>query len=318
MRIMPNTRIKAAALTLAVTATVSASACSASHDDSARDKSTHLAVQAMALPDAKARAAWPKAQVERGLAKGMRLPLQDYMMAAPDVVDVENARDLVKQQCMQGLGFSFTPEPSSLTAASPYDAMNMKRRYGISDRTEAARLGFAAPQDGEDDTQAEDAELARQDEESSVSGWDTAMNDSCIPEANDKVGVLFETDLSGDLASQSYEATSSRSAVKAALTSWSSCMKKHGYQVKSLDDAEGRFATPKLRDLKPAKDEVTMATIDVDCKQTADLVPAWHQTESAYQKTQIASHLKELQAEKAHNQKLVQKAHAVLAAAATP
>ncbi|MEV6762869.1 hypothetical protein AB0N16_20040 [Streptomyces sp. NPDC051105] len=316
---MPTTRMRAATLTIAAAATaaVFTSACSASHDDSTGGKSRQLVAQAMVLPDAKVRATWPKAQVDRGLAKGMRLPLQDYMMASSDVVDVENARDLVKQQCMQHLGLSFTPEPSGLNPASAYDAMNMKRRYGISDRTEAARLGFAAPQDPEDDTQSEDAELAKEDAESSVSGWDTAMNDTCIPEANNKVGVLFETDLSGDLASQSYEATSTRPAVKAALTSWSSCMKKHGYQVKSIDDAEGRFATPKLHGLKPARDEFAMATVDVDCKQAADLVPAWYQAESAYQKKQITSHLKELQAERAHNQRLVQKAHAVLAAAAT-
>ncbi|MFD8218339.1 hypothetical protein ACFV2U_32685 [Streptomyces sp. NPDC059697] len=270
----------------------------------------------MPLPDAKIRATWPKAQVEQGLAKGMRLPLQDYMLGYADVVDVENARDLVKQECMRRLSFQFSPEPSGLHPGTAYDAMNMKRRYGITDRTEATMHGFAPAQAGADDdgTAAEDAELAREDGESSDLGWDKTMNDTCIPEANAKVGVLFETDLAGDLASQSYSATDKQAPVRNAVAAWSSCMAGHGHRVKTLDDAEGQFATPKLPALKPGKAEVSMATDDVDCKQTSNLVGTWYRAESAYQHKQIASHKKELEAEKARNRKLIVQTRAVLAA----
>ncbi|MHB9858381.1 hypothetical protein [Streptomyces sp. YIM S03343] len=315
---MSKTGARAAALTLAAAtaATVFTSACGAPHDTSGSAKDRQLAAQAMPLPDAKVRAAWPKAQVEQGLAKGMRLPLQDYMLGYADVVDVENARDLVKQQCMQRLNFQFTPEMSGLHPAAAYDAMNMKRRYGITDRSEAASHGFAPSQAGteDDSTAAENAELAREDDESSVPGWDEAMNGTCIPEANAKVGVLYQTDLAGDLASQSYGATGKQTPVRNAVAAWSSCMAGHGRRVKTLGEAEDQFATPKLHGLKPGRAEVSMATDDVDCKQTSNLVGAWYKAESAYQHQQIASHKHELEAEKARNKKLIGQAQAVLAA----
>ncbi|WP_326844474.1 hypothetical protein OHB33_40645 (plasmid) [Streptomyces sp. NBC_01558] len=314
---MPTTRAQTAALTLAgvVAATVFTSSCGASHNDSGSDKGRQVATQAMPLPDAKIRSTWPKAEVEQGLAKGMRLPLEDYMLAYADVVDVENARDVVRQQCMQRLNFKFTPEPSGLRPASAYDSMNMKRRYGITDRTEAAAHGFALPQAGtEDDTASEDAELAREDSESSVPGWDQAMNETCIPEANAKVGILYETDLAGDLASASYDATAKQTSVKNAVATWSSCMAGDGHQVKSLDDTEGRFAKPQLSGLKPGRAEVSMATDDIDCKQTSRLVSTWYTAETAYQLKQIASHKHELTAERNRNKKLIEKTRAVLTA----
>jgi hypothetical protein len=319
---MSKTRVQAAALALAaaMAATVFTSACGAPHHTSGSvsgtGKGRQLVAQAMPLPDAKTRATWPRARVEQGLAKGMRLPLQDYMLGFADVVDVENARDVVKQECMQRLSFQFAPEPSGLHPSVAYDAMNMKRRYGITDRTEAAAHGFTPPQavtDG-DDTAAEDAELAREDAESAVSGWDEAMDRTCIPEANAKVGILYETDVAGDLASQSYDATAKQTPVRKAVAGWSSCMAGDGHRVKSLDDAEGRFAVPKEPGLKPNKAEVSLATDDVDCKQTSGLVGAWYQAETTYQHQQIASHKHELETEKAHNAKLIQHARAVLAA----
>jgi hypothetical protein len=315
---MSTPRVRAAAFVFAAVtaATVSVSSCGAPHHVSGSEKGRHVVAQAMPLPDAEVRATWPKRQVERGLAKGMRLPLQDYMLGYADVVDVENARDLVKQECMRRLSFQFAPEPSGLHPGPAYDAMNMKRRYGITDRTEATMYGFAPAQAGTDDdsTSAEDAELAREDSESSVPGWDKAMNDTCIPEANAKVGVLFETDLAGDLASQSYGATIKQTPVRNAIATWSSCMAGNGHRVKTLDDAEGRFATPKLPGLKPGKAEVSMATDDVDCKQTSNLVGTWYRAETAYQHKQIASHRGELEAERARNRRLIERTRAVLSA----
>ncbi|MFJ6899987.1 hypothetical protein [Streptomyces hokutonensis] len=319
---MSKTRVQAAALALAaaMAATVFTSACGAPHTTphaaSGSGTGRQLVAQAMPLPDARIRATWPQSRVEQGLAKGMRLPLQDYMLGYADVVDVENARDVVKQECMQRLSFRFAPEPSGLQPSVAYDAMNMKRRYGITDRAEAAAHGFTPPQavTADDDTAAEDLELAREDAESAVSGWDEAMNQTCVPEANAKVGVLYETDVAGDLASQSYDATAKQTPVRNAVAGWSSCMVRDGHRVTSLDDAEGRFAAPKKPGMKPGRAEVSLATDDVDCKQTSNLVGTWYQAETAYQHRQITSHKHELEAEKAHNTKLLERARAVLAA----
>ncbi|MGI5375842.1 hypothetical protein ACQEV2_16625 [Streptomyces sp. CA-251387] len=303
------------AAALAFTAACGAEPADESADVGSRSKTT---VQGMQLPDAKVRATWPQQEVASGLAKGMRLPLEDYMLGYPDIVDVENAKDVVKSACMERLGFSYTPKPMGLEPAVSYNEMNMERRYGITDPAKAARLGFAVEQDmqSSDDEAAEEAELARQDKESSVQGWDEAMNETCIPEANEKVGVLFLTDIAGDLAGESLEATRDKPAVKTAFTAWSSCMADRGHQVKAPTDAEARFATPKTPGLKPSADEVELATDTVDCKKASNLVGAWHQAETAYQEEQVREHAKELTAEKAGNAAMVEKARAVLADAA--
>ncbi|MFD3628462.1 hypothetical protein [Streptomyces sp. NPDC058698] len=304
-------------LTVTTAALVFAAGCGTQPEDGTADAGSRKkpTVQGMPLPDAKVRATWPKQEVASGLAKGMRLPLEGYMLGYPDIVDVENARDVVKSACMERLGFSFTPKPMGLDPAVSYNEMNMERRYGITDPVKAARLGFAVEQDvrSSEGEAAEEAELARQDKESSVEGWDQAMNETCIPEANEQVGVLFLTDVAGDLAGESLETTRDKPMVKDALTNWSSCMADHGHQAKSLDDAEAKFATPRTPGLKPSADEVELATDTVDCKQTAGLVRTWHEAETAYQEEQIRGHGKELTAEKNRNTETVKKARAVLA-----
>ncbi|GGW10536.1 hypothetical protein GCM10018980_35190 [Streptomyces capoamus] len=312
---MPTTRhTRTAALAVATAALALTAACGTQHGTDAAGEGHRAGNHAPALPDAKDRAAWPRPNVEHGLAKGMRLPLESYMLGYPAVVDVENARDIVKQQCMQRLGFQFTPNPSGTQPAASYDAINMERRYGITDPAKAAAHGFALAQNvGDPSETEEDAELAREDQESSVEGWDKAMNETCIPEANKTVGVLFPTDVAGDLAAQSLKATREQPVVQRGLASWSSCMAGRGHQVKSLDDAEGRFARPEGAGAQPQKAEVSMATDDVACKKTVGLVATWYKTETAYQIKQIEEHREELEAEKAHDAGLVKKARAVLA-----
>ncbi|MFJ5034498.1 hypothetical protein ACIQB5_42090 [Streptomyces sp. NPDC088560] len=314
---MRQTRPLVLAATGAVLALTAACGANSAADKSAGNQQKMKTV-AMQLPDAKVRASWPKQDVASGLAKGMRLPLEKYMLGYPDMVDIENAKDVVKSACMKRLGFSYTPKLMGTQPAASYNEMNMERRYGITDPAKAAAHGFAVAQDTDGPSQADqDAELAREDQESSAEGWDKAMNETCIPEANQKVGVLFPTDTAGDLAGQSLKATRSQPVVERALASWSSCMAGHGHLVKSLDDAEGRFAQPGRTGVQPEKAQVLMATDDVACKSTTGLVPTWYTAETAYQNKQITSHKQQLEAAKTRDALLLKKARAVLASVST-
>ncbi|MFC8221863.1 hypothetical protein ACFUTY_27270 [Streptomyces sp. NPDC057362] len=302
--------------TVAVFGVAALAGCGGSPSTDAQADDRQEVAQAMPLPDAKLRATWPKQEVTSGLAAGMKLPLEDYMIGYPDMVDVENAKDVVKQACMNRLGFSYTPEPMGSEPAPAYNEINMKRRYGLTDRAEAAENGFTPPQALQQNAQDDEAEVARQDKESSAEGWDEAMSGTCVPEANKEVGVLFETDLAGELASASLDATSARPAVNGAMAAWASCMKSRGHSVKTPDEASKRFGTRALPGLTPGKEEVALATDDVDCKETSHLVAAWYEEETGYQTEQIASHKKDLEEEKARNTAMVKRARAVLADAA--
>lgn len=314
---MRQNRLLVLAATGAVLALTAACGADSTADNGAGSRQG-LKTVAMQLPDAKVRAGWPKRDVASGLAQGMRLPLEKYMLGYPDVVDVENAKDVVKTTCMKRLGFSFTPKLMGTQPAVSYNEMNMERRYGITDPAKAAAHGFAVAQDTDGPSQADqEAELAREDQESSAEGWDKAMNETCIPEANQKVGVLFAEDPVGDLAGQSLEATRSQPVVQRALSSWSSCMAGRGHQVKSLNDAEGRFAQPSRTGVRPEKAEVSLATDDVACKSTTGLVSTWYTAETAYQNKLITSHKQQLEAAKVHDALLLKKARAVLASVST-
>lgn len=313
MRAQISCHIPIAVAAIAVIGVVSLVGCGSVQNQSAQGDERQEVAQSMPLPDAELRATWPKQEVTSGLAKGMKLPLEGYMIGYPEMADVENAKDVVKQACMKRLGFSYTPKPMGSEPAPAYNEINMKRRYGLTDRAEADQNGFVPPQALQENTQDDEAELARQDKESSVDGWDAAMSGTCVPEANRKVGVLFETDLAGDLASASLEATHARTKVKNAIANWSSCMAARGHNVKTPDEALDRFGTRTLPELTPSKGEVKMATDDVDCKETSNLVTAWYETETVYQNEQIASHKEDLEEEKSRNTAMVERARVVLA-----
>ncbi|MFJ9631393.1 hypothetical protein ACIRU8_27130 [Streptomyces sp. NPDC101175] len=100
------------------------------------------------------------------------------------------------------------------------------------------------------------------------------MDQTCVPEANTKVGVLYETDAAADLAAQSYDATAGQTPVRNAVASRSSCTASDGHRVKSLDDTEGRFPAPEMAGLKPAAAEVSLANYDIDPSRKSPSLPS--------------------------------------------
>ncbi|MFE0178946.1 hypothetical protein ACFWZ2_42240 [Streptomyces sp. NPDC059002] len=263
------------------------------------------AVAGKQLPDAKMRSTWPKAGVARGLAKGMQLPLEPYMLGYPDETDIENAKDRVKADCMKRHGFTFTPSPSGLYPPPSYNDVNMERRYGITDPEDARTIGYGIPGD-QGEPPVDEAE-----EDSRSAEWDQTFNDVCIPEANQKVGILHETDLAAELGDESYEATRQDPNVVKVIKAWALCMKNQGHTVTEPGEANAEFA-PTGRTAKAAPAEVETAVADVDCKKQSGLVSTWYTAEVAYQKTQIEENKPALEAEQAKNQKMAKAAADIL------
>jgi hypothetical protein len=297
--------IQPAVLAVSCSALVLTAACGTQHagDDQQTVKTSGHAAQG--ATGAQNRAQWPSPQVESGLAAGMRLPLQDYMVAYPDEVAIENAKDKTKTACMAQQGFTFSPPASGATPALSYDSMNMERRYGVTDAGTAQTYGYQASgavEEPADDTAAEEAAEGRDE------AWFDAL-DTCVAEANKKVGVLYETDVAGDLAAESLDATTSNPKVQAALSNWQACMARESYQTGATPQQAGESFTQSAP-AQPSAAETQMAVADVGCKKSSNLVSAWYQAETSYQTKQITDHKADLEAEKARNAELIANARA--------
>jgi len=303
---MTNKWMRSAVLAISCSALALTASCGTERGGGSQQTVTTQKQNSGALPDVQDRAKWPSPEVESGLAAGMRLPLEEYMLGFPDEVEVENARDKVKRECMADLGFTFAPPASGNTPALSYDSMNMKRRYGVTDTTTARTYGYQPPIAAEaaDDTAAEEAAEGRDD------AWFKAL-DTCVSEANDRVGILYETDIAGDLAAESLEATASNLEVLAALDKWRACMSRANFAAGTSPQQAGETFTQSTA-TEPTEAEKDMAATDVACKQSSNLVNKWYQAETAFQNTQISKHGAELAAEKGRNTAMVATARAIL------
>ncbi|MFI1070371.1 hypothetical protein [Streptomyces puniciscabiei] len=305
-------RVAAAAAACAAIATA---AYGATHNGQGNGRTTAQSAAGRPRAEAAPRLAQPERVPRHGLVKGMRLPVEDYMLSNTDTAQIEDARSAVESACMRQHGFTFNPPSAGDTIPAGFDEANMERRYGLADDAVARTHGYQLP--GATDPSQEQAESdAEEKAENRTDAWDQALDDVCIPEANKKIGVINPTDPAGELSAQSFEATKTQAPVAKALAAWSSCMNRAGHNFRSPLDAPAAFSPAAAAGRtvsKPSYAEVQTATADVTCKKSSRLVVVWYKAEVAYQTQQIATHKKQLRAQKAGNTKLVDNARAVLA-----
>ncbi|MEW2260799.1 hypothetical protein [Streptomyces sp. NPDC047869] len=306
--------VRAVAAAAACATIATAAYAATSHSSQGSERTTAQTAPHRAQADAGQHLAQPQRVPPQGLVKGMRLPVEDYMLSNADTAQIEDARSAVESACMQRHGFTFNPPSARDTVPAGYDEANMERRYGLTDATAARTHGYQLP--GTADPSQEQAESdAEEKAENRTGAWDEALDEVCIPEANQKIGIINPTDPAGELSAQSFEATKIQVPVTKLLVAWSSCMNRAGHRLRSPLDAAAAFpsAAASRTVSKPSRAEVQTATADVTCKKDSHLVNTWFKAEVAYQTKQIAAHRKQLQQQKDRNTKLLARARAVLA-----
>ncbi|MEU2924791.1 hypothetical protein ABZ636_06990 [Streptomyces sp. NPDC007251] len=224
-----SVRVAAAAAACAAIATA---AYATTHNGQGNGRTTAQSVGGHPQTEVAQRLAQPHRVPRNGLVKGMRLPVEDYMLSNADTAQVEDARSAVESSCMQREGFTFNPPSARDTVPAGYDEANMERRYGLIDDAVARTHGYQLP--GAADPSQEQAESdAEEKAENRTDAWDKALDEVCIPEANKKIGIINPTDPAGELSAQSLEATKTQAPVAKALAAWSSCMNRAGYSLRS-------------------------------------------------------------------------------------
>lgn len=222
-----------------------------------------------------------------------------YMQNSSQRETIGNALGRLTHDCMARFGFSYAPPSAAGNPAGPYDDTNMGRRYGVTDRDQAAKLGFGlgddsySPPRGPKMTAAEIAVFSGHTElrpgapkaPPTYNGI-AIPKDGCRRESLDKVGGMLDTSLPGRLDSESLDISQADSKVQGALQAWSKCMFAKGYSVdhpynmNKLDVASSGAQGPSTA-------EITAALADVDCKKQVNLVGIWFETESEVQRQLI-------------------------------
>ncbi|MEE1927536.1 hypothetical protein V1J52_04925 [Streptomyces sp. TRM 70351] len=258
--------------------------------------------------------AWPAPVPEEGLAKGMVLPIEQYLVSYPDSVAWERARQSLWKSCMGRFGFAFDPPEPGLYPLPGYNDANMQRRYGITDPEVAAEFGYHLPDDPGEPPVWEPGQGA---EEAvfrgggpSVSGGryqgEPVPEGGCLGESQRKLGH-YDYTLAGQVEFASLEESQKRPEVRAALGRWSACMKQNGYTV------EHPYKTPNLLGKalgaeQPSREELSLAVTDVKCKETSDLVRTWFTAETQVQKRRIEENQLALDEEWKANEAVLKKA----------
>jgi hypothetical protein len=279
---------------------------------------------------------WPKATPERGLAKGLSLPLEAYMQTYQDTVTLDQASRKLQERCMADYGFSVELPLAGTTPPPNDNDANMERRYGLTDRQAAAQYGYGLPEaltnqvrqkmpeltdeqvqvltghSKPTDPTAPGAALAAEPAPESYKGKKIHKG-GCSGWAKDKLkqptaeDLAFVSELNGSSFTESMQAP----AVKQALADWSQCMKTEGYTAAT--PFEATEIAPHAEGGPASKEEIALALAEIDCKETTELVGVWFAEELKIQKARIAEHQDRLNSTRMRNSSAVAAANAELA-----
>ncbi|MFC4470408.1 hypothetical protein ACFPH6_38960 [Streptomyces xiangluensis] len=260
---------------------------------------------------------WPKPGVQKGLAKGLALPIEPYLETYPEVVALQRAKNAVQRECMARFGFDFDPPTPGLNAPASYNGANMERRYGVTNLETAKEYGYGLPdtKGGEIVPYEPDSEAANLVFDLTVPQGKTPPKTyegreipkgGCRGESDRAIGS-FDEGLPSKLNTQSWEKAKQDPQVLAVDQQWSSCMKAKGYDAATPLEAIEQSYAPNGDSSSQSN---SMAVADVECKKSTDLVKVYFSVESRIQKASMEEHQLELNELKKKNEAVVKKAAA--------
>jgi len=294
--------------------------CGPEPEEETADKAASSAARTLENVD---RSKWPKATPERGLAKGLTLPLEQYMQSYEQRVVIDQAVRNLQTECMAGFGFDFRPPPAGTTPPPNANDANMERRYGITDRVVAEQYGYGLPENGPQ-TGASTPELTEAAGMVLSGAVRTGKRESPAPRsfkgkeipeggctgwAKRKVGADgLDFSLVSRLNYESLAQSQETPEVQRAIGAWSRCMKSKGYEV-----AIPFEAIDLTNDTGVGSDKaVTIAVADIDCKKSVDLVSIWFRVDAGIQSKQIEKHQLALEETRKKNEAAIKAAEKML------
>ncbi|MFJ3933854.1 hypothetical protein [Streptomyces sp. NPDC090029] len=284
---------------------------------------------------------WPKPIPDSGLAKGLVLPLEEYATPYAERVEWDEANRILQQKCMKDYGFTVELPRAGVNPPPNNNEANIERRYGITDRAQAEKYGYALPPALQKHTEQKLPDLpgiqvealtghtkpappkADPDAKGGVSlgisppskparaeinGKKTYAG-GCVGWAKDSLDApdpdhFVVAELLGNSLTESRKSPE----VKKVIADWSSCMKSKGHTVadpyKAMEQGAPVSGTA-------TKESITLAVDDIDCKDSTGLVKVWSDAEKKIQQRQIKDNQAKLDKVKQGRTKAAKAAKAV-------
>ncbi|MEV7289740.1 hypothetical protein AB0O01_35190 [Streptomyces sp. NPDC093252] len=266
------------------------------------------------------------------------LPLDPYTVTAQEREALNQAVATLAGDCMKEYGFDW-PAPLPPT---PRNLNSNARLYGVTDPESVAVFGYHPPlPKGMTAGQAEQ-ESARQrahyadvspaamtlykgDGPSSVNGKNVPEG-GCLGETRRKVGLGDAATLDATFTKvnlQASELAANDPRVSSLNQRWAACMKESGYHYKDPlaaagdpewtagEGGQGSEDSDVAGTAKPR--EITVASMDVECKQRVDYVRAHSSVQSEHQNKLIETNITELSAARDTWKSALAKANELLA-----
>lgn len=230
------------------------------------------------------------------------LPLDRFRFSSAEELLITKAERTLSISCLAARG----PQPARSQHADTQGLGNRHdRRYGLLDPQLARAYGYHLAGPNPRRTPQAPPGQRRADE------------GLCLTEARHALG-LQETreedlELLARLDLESWSRAQDDVDVRTEMQAWSGCMRTAGYMYKDPFAASndprfsGDVATPL---------EIIVASRDVDCKRTTDLVSTWYAADRRYQDAVLATPQPQLDALDAAQQRQLAQARSVLGAAA--
>ncbi|WP_265558862.1 hypothetical protein [Streptomyces hygroscopicus] len=244
-----------------------------------------------------------------GDVTGLHLPIEKYMLSAPQTAAYGHVYAAGIRACMRRFGFDYPVGVLPSAGSDPVQRLAvLYRRYGITDAAAARTWGYHLPSDSGASAppalnlsqRAREVLLGRRADGGSGRVWNVP-DGGCAGESARAIDGDTPVDTqpghgdSGIVArvkGESFRSSLADERVKTAIRSWAACMKGHGYQ--DSDPLNAGVDMTAVRSPGPNAAEVRKAVTDVACKKSTNLTGIWFAVESQYQDTAIARHTAEI------------------------
>lgn len=223
----------------------------------------------------------------------IRLPLDAYIERPEMVQAVVEATNLLGRECMRRLGLDWRVDAPRMALHGPARSLHA-RRYGLLERSEAARGGYHSPLGEAGRSSADSARRKQAPSKTELDAWTGEVGQiepgrrvpegGCVGAAmrNLERGAPKVPDVRPPqlLANDALHRAERDGRVRAAFDSWSACMRRAGFDYDSPWDAND---DPRWRTRRPTSLEISTALVDVRCRAETHLVDVWYAVEKQYQ-----------------------------------
>lgn len=221
----------------------------------------------------------PTAQVET-----LQLPFDGYTLSLADMYTISNAEDVLMHKCMAARGYDWEiiKRPTGLK-----DLQN-RRRYGVIE-TKIARFGYHVPAGLLSPLAVEQAYDKRDNSLSESAKTAAFERDGCGPKVADqlRLGNNAGPNQLMQKSGASLRGSQSDPRVAEATNSWRDCMHRKGLEYQDPLEAMSDSKWWANGSSEPSRQEIAVATADVDCKDQTGLVDVWHTAEVRLQQEEI-------------------------------